>query len=577
MINDCLWIWLNCSNYNFTFTIIDFLTIIWLFFAWYQLIRPIHKLRLNYYNFFNLRLFRFVWLAFFCILMPLILKFVPGKAIPILWYDIFRETLSVIIVTITWIILFFQAKKPITKIKNLSRLKQIIIIYLWWNDKEIEALWHEFWYFISDLIKKVDWKNEDAYKILLLCKNKRFITNIIVNNVTSFDKLLKTYYERKLTNESYLENLHKDFIKLIINESLSNDDSILSREIKWEIYEWFNGWKWIISQTIFEDFKFIHDYDLLDREWYNKPYLNYDLPKAYGNNYVRFWNLCIESFFWWTIGEENNYYEDICWGLCKFAWFKWIIYNKIIDWDLGADALFRLQIKLSSKLEKNIMKSKIDSSFYYKIDEWWFHPVNPPKDFIEAVSWWCYMCLESVAEVNETVENTETIRYYCNLLYWMRIKHWGDVMEAIWDNIRNLILWHIKYMNSYWKYPSMTRVFFHIFWTDIFYKYEELWENEMDFLMEILQIISKSLDNFSNLCFRNFEEKDNENLDLDLFENRNKKAQEILDSFLPNYMSYSHKDKTLTYYSLRWIEKSILDLKELENNKIVILNSKKKK
>jgi len=573
MINDCLWIWLNCSNYNFALTIIDFLTIVWLFFTWFQLIKPIHKLRLSYYSFFRYQILFFCWIAWLFTLVPIVLKFIPWKAIPIIWYDIFWEILWLVFILVIWIYTFFCAITPIKRVKNIKKLNEIIINCLWQGEKRIEALWQEFWFFIWDIVKKVDENNDDAYRTLLLCKNKKLIESIIINNISSFNELLKVYADRKFTYENDIENLHKDFVKLVINESLSNNDSILSREIKWEIYDGFNSWKWIISQTIFNNFKFIHDYDLLDRDGYRTFRSRWNIQEIYGDNYIEFRRLCVYSFFWRredmeSVEKNRDYYEDLCWGLCKFSWYKWIIYNYINKGNYMCDSMWPINLTLIDKKWEIILRNRAPERNYYKIWIWWFNPIWEPQDFIESISWWCYKCLESVSYIKETDENLDTIRHYCCEIYWDM--HDGLVFEAIQKNIRNLIFWQIENVNSKWNYPNMTRIFFHLFGRKIFGTGVTITEDEKDFIIKSLKIISKSLKSFSEWYFRNIKPEDNENLDNDLQNNRKEKARTILEDFLPKNIVYSKEDNTLTSYFAWWIDKSVLNLNELENDKIVL-------
>ena len=575
-MNDCLWIWLNCSDYNFTFTIIDFLTIVWLFFTWFQLIKPIHKLRLSYHSLFRYQILSFCWIAWLFTLVPIILKFIPWKAVPIFWYDIFWEILWLLVILITWIYTLFCAIMPIKKVKNIKRLNEIIINCLWQGEKRIEALWQEFWFFIWNIVKKVDENNDVAYHTLLLCKNKKLIDSIITNNISSFNELLKVYADRKFTNKNDIENLHKDFVKLVINESLSNNDSILSREIKWEIYDGFNSWKWIISQTIFNNFKFIHDYDLLDRDDYRILHPRWNVQEIYGDNYMEFWRLCVYSFFWRrddmeSVEKNKDYYKDLCSGLCKFSWYKWIIYNYINKGSYMCDSMWPINSNLIGKKWEKILKSRAPEEHYYKVWIWWFYPILEPQDFIEAISWWCYKCLETVSYIKETDENLDTIRYYCREIYWDM--HDSLVLEAIQKNIRNLIFWQIENVNSKWNYPNMTRIFFHLFGRKIFGTGVTVTEDEKDFIIKSLKIISKSLKSFSEWYFWNIKPEDNKNLDIDLQNNRKEKARSILEDFFPKNIVYSKEDNTLTSYFAWWIDKSVLNLNELENDKIVLIQN----
>ncbi len=588
LINDCLWIGLNCSNYDISFDIIWLLTVIWLFFTWYQLLKPENKLRLNYSFLSKNIIYQVILISLLFSLVPIVLKFIPLWTLPVIWYDVFREILSLIVILILWIIIFKIIITPITKI-NPKKILGLLIANLWQWDRAISAIWFEFSYFFEDLVKNVDNKDKDAFTSLLLCENNDLI-KYIAEDINAFNTLLRVYdnkYKNKKTfssinDESYLmwlsidwaffkvpeitdsevKHLHVEFLNLVIDEALNNENSILSKELNWKIYKWINKWYWLVSQHIFNDFGFIHEYNLLEDRWW--PYKkNSDV---FNNNYIKFRESSIDSFF---DNEEQkfenniNYHKDLYSWICKFCWPRWILNKSCEKLENLFNPVQHFDIKINSLQWLILSKCLPNNSNYYKITwQWMFHPViEEPKDFIESISWWCFKLLESLSYIKETSENERAIRHLSCEIYMNTFTD-DVIIKRIQENLKNLMKWHIEKTNWRWFYPNMTRIFFHIFWRYIFF--DTINDEDRDFVISVMKIISKALKNFSEWRFWYYNWNNISIMDDDLIENRDKKIKEIMDNYLPKNMVYNKENHTLTFYSWERLEKKTINLDVLD-------------
>ena len=129
-MNDCLWIWLNCETDWFWFWITELLTVLSIFFTWFQLVNPVNKFRIEYRSFFRSWYIYALVISVLFRVVPIVLNFVPGKKLPVVWYDIFREVLSIFCALFTGIILFSLAIIPIRKVKTKKFVK-ILAKYIW--------------------------------------------------------------------------------------------------------------------------------------------------------------------------------------------------------------------------------------------------------------------------------------------------------------------------------------------------------------------------------------------------------------------------------------------------------------
>lgn len=581
-MNDCLWIWLNCEINWFWFWIIELLTVFWIFFTWFQLVNPANKLRIEYRSFFrSWYVYTLVISVLFCV-VPIVLNFIPGKSLPVIWYDIFREVLSIFFALFTGIVLFLQAIIPIRRV-NTKKFAKILANYIWGEEKDISAVSEEFQYFIRDIIKKVDKWDINACRIVLLCKNTVLVRKIVCN-IGGFDSFINVYLEREKDEKIY-EKIQIEFVQFVINSSLNCDNSILAREIQWDLFWWFNGWKWLISKKIFDDFFFIHRYHLLSwRDDFVRFDYNLRKSKTFWKNFCSFLKLAINAFF--CEGREyddkkNNlkdnlkdniqYHKDLYIWLNSLCWYDGILYNRL-TW-YPAVEIISLVSKYNDIIEE-YYKNK-DLKFYECEESLWFSPVINPDSLMESISWWIYRMIETIWMIKETEENSFDIRQECIHLYdhfWWKDK---TIVNIIHDNIKNLMYGQIKFVNSRGYYPNMTRAFFHIFWYSIFD--DKLEENDRDFVLKTLIVIHDSLKRFAKWEFWYVTKKFIDIQDTDIIETANNKARETIDNFLPNNMEYSTENDTLTYYFSSNLSKSVLDCKRLEKGEIIILDRKKKK
>ena len=569
MMNDCLWIWLTCSIDWFWFWITGLLTILWIFFTWFQLIGSVNKLRIEYRSFFRgWYIYSLVISVIFCI-VPIVLNFIPGKSLPIIWYDIFRETLSMFFA-------FFQAIIPLKKVKTRKFVK-ILANYIWGEEKDILAISDEFQYFIKDVVEKADNWDIDACRIILLCKNKNLVNKIICN-IGSFDSFINTYLKRQKEKVKD-ENIQIEFVQFVIDSSLNYDNSILAREIQWDLFWWFNSWKWLVSRKIFDNFFFIHRYHLLSW-WDDFFWFDFNLKKSeiFWKNFDLFLRLAINSFFWDIIEfthdkekfyENIKYHKDLYLWLNALCWYNWILYNKI-SW-IQAIEIMSLVSKYDKEIEEYYKNRDLE---FYKCDEHlWFSPIKDPDNLIESISRWIYKMIETVWMIKETEENSYYIRQTMIHLYDHFSSKENVITELIHKNIKDLMYGQIKSMNSRGYYPNMTRAFFHIFWFSIFQ--EKLEENDLDFVLKSLKVIYNSLKEFSKWEFWYVTKDFRKIQDDDIIRTANDKAKETIENFLPKNMAYLDKDHKLIYYYSENLSKSVLDCRKLDDDKIIILKQKK--
>jgi len=108
----------ECTDYvNYELSIFNigvFMGVIWVFFAWFQLIDSIHKIR------FKIRSNNFIWfllfIPFVTSVIGVIIPFIPWKPLPFLWYSIFWEILtSLYIILIGWFLVHYLFFTKITK------------------------------------------------------------------------------------------------------------------------------------------------------------------------------------------------------------------------------------------------------------------------------------------------------------------------------------------------------------------------------------------------------------------------------------------------------------------------------
>ena len=203
----------------------------------------------------------------------------------------------------------------------------------------------------------------------------------------------------------------------------------------------------------------------------------------------------------------------------------------------------------------------------------WIRNIEP-SNFFEAIALGCYCLLETISHIGETEQNVWDIR---NLVDEVLLEDtWWDgeykkIVNLIKERLNYLIYKQISEKNIKGYYPNMTRIFFHIYGWHIFTNKIE--DEDKIFCINVLKLLEGNLPKLNSWIFRWIEKKDND-IDEDLQENRKKQAEKIATDILPHGVIYSEKSNTLTYYFGSKLDKAVLDLSEVKNDKIVILNHK---
>ena len=588
MIN-CLWLGFACWEYLWIFGIAELLTVIWLFFAWYQFIWPTEKFRLFNKWLTNRHILFFISISILFSLSWVIVNYMPGEALPFIWYSDFWQLLSLFIVITIGIIFAIKAILPFRKISDTKRFLDVLVIFLWKWWKYTVAIWGEIRYLIQQIVKLSDEGNQDAHNILRLTMDKWLIDNIIHEQFFTIIQILEVYINRNKIGDRYIDNLQEEFISTVIEKSLNSGDSIISKELRGELYAWINQGKWIISQRIFEQFEFINRYNLLSSKRFAWSYkYTEEKTKDYAINYSKFWKLAVNSFFRqerndkWEITKKHIitnivFYDDLYKWLLWFCWYKWIIINNYRDADLRISILGDIIDNISHHLRDNakeILENYGNKIPIFKVDNMiWINNKNP-WNFFEAIALGSYQLLETISHIKETEENAREIRDLTREVvidtFW-----WDDdinkVSCLIKERLNYLILKQISENNIRGYYPNMTRNFFHIYGRRIFTN--KINDEDKTFCLEVLKLLEANLPKLNSWVFWWITKKDDE-IDEDLQEARKEKAQKIIWDILPYWVIYNQEKNTLTYYFGDKLDKAILDLSEVKNDKIVILNHK---
>ena len=588
MMINCLGLNYVCGEYWWIFTIAELLTVIGLFFTWYQFIWEREKFRLLNRWLTSSTIFIAIWWTVLISIVWIIVNYIPGRPLPIIGYSESWNLLALLFIITIGSILSIGAIRPLKKIKNKEHLLDIIISFIGKGGLYTTAIWGELRYIIRDIINlenkgDVSWYLYRMFQILL---DKSLIDNIIHEQIFTLNEILSVYKIKNDSSDANIDRVQKQFISTIIEESLNSKDSIISKEIRWELYAGINKWQGIVTQQIFNDFYFIHRYQLLSRKWYMWSYrYEQDKGEEYDINYSKFWKLSIESFFRESkdnkgiihkdILKNIDFYEDISNGLMWFAWYKGILVKNYRTHDIIYTMLNKIKKWISENAQEIL-------DYYQKIDIWLSEVENiiqieerRPSNFFEAIALWCYSLLESMSYIDNIPTNSENIRDI--IVNYIQIDDSlstdiavNKVFQLINERLKYLILKKIEERNIKGYYPNMTRNFFYMYWYQIFTN--KIAKNDEEFCFKVLQLLELNLPKLYSWTFWWITEKWN-TLDKDLQEARREKINKIIEDILPYGIIYNQEKNTLTYYFADRLDKSVLDLSEVKNNKIIILNN----
>lgn len=586
----CLWLpmlWYCESFYNSEFSAINlgsFLAVLWVFFAWYQLVKPRHKIR---FKFRGVRIRFADGLLLISIIFSLtssIIHLTPFKNNPWIGFNLFREILAAISVIFCGIIYLVIANIPIKKVKDIDKFLGIVVSYLWKWQESINAIGQEMRYFIESVVTLADTGNNEALSALRVLLDKSLIDYIVNDNLFTLDKILSIYTSRKKVGESYIDMIQEEFISTIIESSLNYENSLIAKELRWDLFWWINQGKWIVSQRIFDDFEFIDQYDLLIKKRFPLSHRdNQDQSWAYAYNFVKFRDLAIKSFFEKDrnrndIEKNIKFHKSLYKGITSFCWYKWILMNNYEDFKITHYVLESIGSGIFNNADQ-IMKFYWNSIPTFSIDssERFYSKLQDPSNFFESIAMWLYNIMETISYIEENERNSFKIR---DIILWFfndATFFWGSDKEGkdqsdedrdIWKvfmaikNIFNQLLEkQILENNIKGYYPMMTRTFFHIYWSNIFGK--KLQNDEKDFCNRILKELGNALPQLHSGIFWWITEHD-ASIDGDIQEARTIKIQEILSTFFPYLMIYNKENNSLTYYYGGKLSKSTINLKTLD-------------
>ncbi len=514
-----------------------------------QLLKPIHQLRLA----FRIRTKRFGITLFVlnlvAVLIAALLPYIPGPYLPLISYTIFWEIIGGLLFLISILILITIALKPIKRIgkgKNLAKLYSISLRMLAYESVENhEALASELGYFIDDLTQfltsKDEWIKQSASSLILLLTEPKFCKFIATKEPITLQNIIVSF--RDLHGFTYEG---REFIQCLINQSLLSHDSILVREMQLHGL----GETRVITYNLFKKFSFIANYELLGNSFSH--YVGYGHSEQYKDNFIKFWQEAVRSFF--SITEVNIEYSYALYhGLLKIA-------GLTKHTDTGELSYFSPANSLQFPIQENeegILKyyDEIPKIPLNKKGE--YNQFEDRCNFFGALAQGIYACLEPHSKTDRGwLERNHYLTYHDIL------KQQSKVFKGINSRLEILIKNKID-ENLRGYYPMTIRSFFHIFGFSIFTEGSKITK----FQKEILKMIGERLPKFmSGMIYYYPKNTKDETL-----KKNKKEAQLILKDMLPDGMSYDSKTNTLTYMFKKERNGSRINLNKLINEDLIEL------
>ncbi len=564
-------IWLNilglCSEfYNNEFTIFNiwaFMTLIWVFFAWFQLINSIHKIR------FRVRYNKFI---VFLVLVPLLssvigtlIPLIPWKPLPLLWYPIFWEIFTALYIIIIWLILtpylFFN---KINKFDIKTWKINIIYIHYLAKNKDIQNIVDELQYFFDDFLRKYKKEIEEkkwwyAHQFITIIQNQRFIDYLIENPFT-IQKIIFIYKKEKRTQFSYEE---QEFLKKVILWSFKNNNSFLVHELNWNFNIDFGNQNWIILKNLIEDLNFLSKLNILwDSEtfWYSSDII-------FAKNYLKFILKIHEEFLNKNKIEQNYLKYELL--LKVFETQEWIIQNsyKKIDWLLKSNIIISNFKNKIWKLEDSLLNlypwNKFPEIILNKEKPYWseYHELESNISILDAYAFWIYKLLCAF-----TYYKNADIRHYT-------LEFSSGVSENfVFKQVekRLFILYKQKINdNLLWYYPMISRVFWENYIRNIINETDKVNKNKD--IINIIKIYAEKLPKLSEWYIYRYTNDTLKNEDTK--EIAIKKANNIIKDLFTKNIEYDKEKNILIIFWWDNLYYSKLDLsKILKNWKIEIMN-----
>ena len=550
----------KCTDYvNYELSVFNigvFIAVIWVFFAWFQLIDSIHKIRFK---------IRYNTIILLLLILPLLtsvigtlLPFFPWKPLPFLWYSIFWEVFTALYIIIIWLILI-----PYLFLKKINTfdIQYGNINYLYNNclakNQYIEALVFELSYFFEDFLKKYRWelkKNEwwYAHQFMRILQNQRFIDSLIWNPVT-IQKIINLYYSDNRDNFSYDE---EQFLQKIILGSFLKENSYLVLELNGNFNVHYDSKNGIILKNIIEDLRFLRKLNIL---WSSNTY-NYSNNPTFANNCLNFTIKIIEEFL--NKEKINENYKE----------YK-LLYN-----------VFKTQAHIIQqrfdKINRSLLSDLLWNNYGYKLREL--------NSVLLNVYWG-----EKYPEFKETDRKTDLDKYNIrdsnnNLLdafafgifeLMKKFSNFKDVdirkyilkFTSVWEESvlsneiekRILILLRQDIVkNLTWWYEMVSVVFWENYSWYITNHPENI-EKKQE-VMDILKLYAEGISKLLDWYIYSYTAKTLQ--DSYRKEKAVERAEKILEYLFPKYISYNKNNHSLIIYSMDNLDYSELDLNNISKN-----------
>lgn len=421
-----------------------------------------------------------------------------------------------------------------------------LIRYIWLNDFFARIFIYDvFSYVMSDCI----YTNNIDLDLKKLSSNKYLFQYFIKDSLREHI-LLQIYIGTILTyiQPNFLVPRIDDklFLRNLFNEALSNNDSIITRELHWKNFSKINYGSWIFLGEILHNPELILWYNLLG--WFDQYLLLWEASEIYDANYLLLWEKVLDdSIFLPDIRVWNTVFTESI-----RAWFgviasiiakqsnmeqinkclSWFSRFRILIWDNNDRLLLVFH-------DGNIPDPIIDSSGTVEY-AYYYRPHNN-TNFLDAIAFGIEAILEQIAmkiKTDQTDEHWMT-RHIC---MEMTERYENDeILSAIYDRLHIIFDQRIK-KNLFGWYPMFLPLFFHAYGHQIFTEFESdnSSVNNNAFYKKIMLHIKEKLPRIADWYIWWAQEQTSE-FSIE-------KSKKILKDILPSNMEYIRDSNTLIYY-----------------------------
>ncbi len=527
-----------------------------------------------------------------------ITPYVPGIAMPIIGYPITWELLSAIFFIWSIFIMIRISISPITKIekKDMKRFTSLCHESISHSEFKLEALAEEVRYFIPSVIrvaeeqqekedtenfKRSQEKQSDKVKdkkenhqiqyatpasTLLFILSDPELCKIIANKCPlTVQSIIQSYQKYGWKRDRNIE--HYKLLAEVFSQSLTNEQSIIARELKRKGIGSVNKGRGVVAKLIIEDWELINRASLLG-SFFTR--YEFSQNKVYRTNFVFFWERVIDSFF-----EPDKVDENLIYSSCLKDGLETI--ESFLQENLKEEKKFRLfswthqlhcRIKEYQKKKKIYYKKrpipapKIDKNGFYAWDSW-----QEKHDIYGNIAYGLYKILEEY--VNHFLEDPDyRFESICSDIYKVIdfvpqpiSSEENPVFFAINERFE-LLLWQKIQENAKRYYPMVLRAFFHIYGWSIFTEPQRVENN--DFVINVLSLLADRLPKIKKGYVQHYSEKAPQKI---LKQMKEGKAKEVLSNMFPEGFLYESKGNKLCFYYSDNIHYSEISLSEVKQTK----------